>query len=109
MDGSSSTYSTPVVRFLTARASCIRWRSPVDRVEAALSRVRYPSPRSIRRFAAVSNDSQMLSAIGLISAGSEQGTAATQSTSSSRLILQASSSVILQSFGFIAFSESLVP
>ena len=40
MDGSSSTYSTPVVRLRTARASCIRCRSPVDRVAAERSRVR---------------------------------------------------------------------
>ena len=40
MDGSSSTYSTPVVRLRTARASCIRWRSPVERVDAARSSVR---------------------------------------------------------------------
>ena len=40
MEGSSSTYSTPVVRLRTARASCIRWRSPVESVEAARSRVR---------------------------------------------------------------------
>ena len=37
MDGSSSTYRTPVVRLRTARASCIRGRSPVDRVDAARS------------------------------------------------------------------------
>ena len=40
MEGSSSTYSTPVVRLRTERASCIRWRSPVERVEEARSRVR---------------------------------------------------------------------
>ena len=40
MEGSSSTYSTPVVRLRTARASCIRCRSPVDRVAAERSRVR---------------------------------------------------------------------
>ena len=33
IDGSSSTYSTPVVRLRTALASCIRCRSPVDSVE----------------------------------------------------------------------------
>ena len=40
MDGSSSTYSTPVVRLRTARASCTRWRSPVDSVEPARSSAR---------------------------------------------------------------------
>ena len=40
MDGSSSTYSTPVVRLRTARASCIRWRSPVESVADARSSVR---------------------------------------------------------------------
>ena len=39
-DGSSRTYSTPVVLFRTARASCILWRSPVESVEAARSRDR---------------------------------------------------------------------
>ena len=37
---SSSTYSTPVVRLRTARASCTRWRSPVDSVEPARSSAR---------------------------------------------------------------------
>ena len=40
MDGSSSTYKTPVVRLRTARASCIRWRSPVESVDDARSSVR---------------------------------------------------------------------
>ena len=40
MDGSSSTYRTPVVRLRTARANCIRWRSPVESVDAARSSVR---------------------------------------------------------------------
>lgn len=40
MEGSSSTYKTPVVRLRTARASCMRWRSPVESVEAARSSVR---------------------------------------------------------------------
>ena len=35
-----------MVRLRTARASCILCRSPVERVEEARSRVRYPSPRS---------------------------------------------------------------
>ena len=56
MEGSSSTYSTPVVRFRTARASCIRCRSPVERGAADRSRVRYPSPRSISRRATVWKD-----------------------------------------------------
>ena len=37
MDGSSKTYSTPVVRLRTARASCILCRSPVESVDAARS------------------------------------------------------------------------
>ena len=40
IEGSSSTYSTPVVRLRTARASCMRWRSPVESVAAARSRER---------------------------------------------------------------------
>ena len=40
MDGSSSTYSTPVVRLRTARASCTRWRSPVESVAPARSSAR---------------------------------------------------------------------
>ena len=40
MDGSSNTYRTPVVRLRTARASCIRWRSPVESVDAERSSVR---------------------------------------------------------------------
>ena len=40
MDGSSSTYSTPVVRLRTARASCTRCRSPVDSVALARSSAR---------------------------------------------------------------------
>ena len=40
MDGSSNTYSTPVVRLRTARASCMRWRSPVESVDAARSSAR---------------------------------------------------------------------
>ena len=40
MEGSSSTYSTPVVLLRTARASCIRCRSPVERVDEARSSVR---------------------------------------------------------------------
>ena len=74
MDGSSSTYKTPVVRLRTARASCIRWRSPVERVADARSSDRYPSPKSVSRFATVRKDSQMLSAMGRISSGSVSGT-----------------------------------
>ena len=40
MEGSSSTYKTPVVRLRTARASCMRWRSPVERVLLARSSVK---------------------------------------------------------------------
>ena len=40
MDGSSRTYITPVVRFLSALASCTLWRSPVDSVDPARSRER---------------------------------------------------------------------
>ena len=50
MEGSSSTYKTPVVRFLTERASCILCLSPVDSVEAALSKDKYPRPSSISLF-----------------------------------------------------------
>ncbi len=37
IEGSSNTYKTPVVRFRTALASCIRCLSPVDNVEAVRS------------------------------------------------------------------------
>ena len=109
MEGSSSTYSTPVVRLRTDRASCIRWRSPVERVEAARSRVRYPSPSSISRRAAVRKESQMLSAMGRISSGREPGTPSTQSARSDRVILQASSRPMPRSLGARASSESRVP
>ena len=53
-----------------------RWRSPVERVEAARSRVRYPSPSSISRRAAVRKESQLCSppSRGRISSGREPGT-----------------------------------
>ena len=53
IDGSSRTYRTPVVRFLTERASCIRCLSPVERVEAERSSDKYPKPKSINRLAVV--------------------------------------------------------
>ena len=109
MEGSSRTYSTPVVLFRTARASCIRCRSPVERVEAARSRLKYPRPRSSRRFAAGRKDSQMLSAMNLISSGREAGTRPTHSLISERVIRQASSREIPRSFGALAFSERRVP
>ena len=109
MEGSSSTYRTPVVRLRTARASCIRWRSPVDRVEEARSSARYPSPRSRRRFATVWKEAQMLCAMGRISSGREEGTSSTHLVRSERGILQASSREMPCSFGALAASESREP
>ncbi|CCX56653.1 unknown [Bacteroides sp. CAG:1060] len=51
----------------------------------------------------------MLSAIGLISSGSEPGTPLTHSTISVRVIVQASARVMPLSLGALAASESLVP
>ena len=89
MDGSSSTYKTPVVRFRTALASCIRCRSPVESVEAARSRERYESPKSISLFADDKKDSQMLSAMGRIFSGKDSGTPAVHKTNSPNGIRQA--------------------
>ena len=98
-----------MVRFLTARASCIRCLSPVDRVEALRSRVRYESPRSFSLLAAPRKEAQILSAIGRISSGREAGTPSTHSESSERVISQALSREMPRSFGALAASESLVP
>ena len=51
MEGSSRTYRTPVVLLRTDLASCARCLSPVDRVEVARSKVKYPSPRPNSRLA----------------------------------------------------------
>ena len=109
MDGSSSTYKTPVVRLRTARASCIRWRSPVESVDAERSRVRYPSPKSVSRLDVFKNELQMLSAIGRISFGRVSGTPRTQPTSSESVIAQASPSEIPRNLGALAAAERRVP
>ena len=109
IDGSSKTYITPVVRFLTTLASCIRWRSPVDKVEPALSRLIYPRPSSISLRAVTRNDSQMLSAIGRISGGIIPGTPRTQTASRSKVIPHASSNEIPPSLGARALSDKRVP
>ena len=93
----------------TARASCIRWRSPVDRVEDALSRLRYPSPSSSSRRATVWKDWQMLSAMGRISSGREPGTAFTHCTSWERDMAQAWSREMPRSLGARAASLRRVP
>ena len=109
MEGSSSTYSTPVVRLRTARASCIRCRSPVERVEAARSSARYPSPSSISRAAVSVNEAQMLPAIARMGAGRESGTPRTQSSRSESVMAQAASSAIPRSSGARAAAERRVP
>ena len=88
MEGSSNTYSTPVVLLRTALANCIRCRSPVERLEAALSRVRYPSPRSSSRLAVSWKDSHMLPAMDLISSGRESGTPSTHLDTSLSVMAQ---------------------
>ena len=109
MDGSSKTYNTPVVRLRTARARYIRWRSPVESVDEARSRLRYPSPKSSSRPAATLNDPQMLSAMGRISAGSDTGTPSTQFDASESVILHAASSDMPRSFGARAAAHRRVP
>ena len=109
IDGSSSTYKTPVVRLRTARASCILWRSPVESVDAARSSDRYPSPKSVSRFAVERKDKHMLSAIGRMGSGRVEGTFFTHSTSFSSVILQASSRGMPHSLGARAASHSLEP
>ena len=109
IDGSSSTYSTPVVRLRTARASCMRCLSPVESVEEARSRERYPSPRSFSRFATVPNDSHMLSAMGRISSGRLPGTPSVHAESSLSVMRHASSSDMPRSLGARARSDSRVP
>ena len=84
IDGSSSTYNTPVVRLRTARASCTRWRSPVDSVAPARSKDRYPRPSSNKRRDVLRNDSQMALAMVCICGSSDSGTDPTQETSASR-------------------------
>lgn len=84
--GSSITYSTPVVRLRTERASCTRWRSPVESVDPARSSERYPKPRCGRRLAVLWNDSQIDIAMGRISSGRLSGTPATHSTACSSVI-----------------------
>ena len=61
------------------------------------------------RFAASWKDSQMRSAMGRISAGSDAGTPATHTTRSESVMVQASARLIPRSFGARAASESLVP
>ena len=80
--GSSSTYSTPVVSLRTARASCARWRSPVDNDADERSNVRYPNPSCIRRPPISSSVAVSVSAISRISAGSMAGTPLPQSNMS---------------------------
>ena len=80
--GSSSTYSTPVVSLRTARASCARWRSPVDSDADERSNVRYPNPSCIRRPPISSSVAVNVSAISRISAGSMAGTPLPQSNMS---------------------------
>ena len=109
IEGSSSTYMTPVVRLRTDLASWTRCLSPVERVDDGRSRARYPSPRSRRRLAVSENDSQMLSAIWAISLGSVSGTPFTHSDSSDSVIWQALSKEIPLTSGSRAFSDSLVP
>ena len=109
IEGSSRTYNTPVVLFLTERASCILCLSPVERVHAALSRVKYPNPKSINLFAVTKNDSQIDSAIGRISCGKDSGTPFTHSITSDKVILQTSSSDNSLNFGALALFDNLVP
>ena len=90
IDGSSSTYKTPVVRLRTARANCIRWRSPVDKVAEARSRVKYPRPKSISRREADKKASAIFCAISRISAGIAAGTAATHAVKSTNVFWQTS-------------------
>ena len=80
--GSSSTYSTPVVSLRTARASCARWRSPVDNDADERSNVRYPNPSCIRRPPISSSVAVNVSAISRISAVSMAGTPLPQSNMS---------------------------
>ena len=98
-----------MVLLRTDLASWVRCLSPVDSVDEARSSVRYPKPRSTRRLAVSKNDSQMLSAIGTISFGSEPGTPFTHSISSLRVISHALSREIPLSSGARAASDSLVP
>ena len=109
MDGSSSTYSTPVVLFRTARASCMRWRSPVESVEAARSSERYERPSSISRRDVSWNDSHIRSAIGRIGLGKDAGTPRTQSSASANVISHALSSGMPRKSGARARSDRRVP
>ena len=98
-----------MVRLRTARASCTRWRSPVESVALARSRLRYPSPSWARRSMGSAISEQMASAIGRSSAGTVPGTRGTQAASSSRVIAVASVSVRPSTTGPRAASESRVP
>ena len=109
IEGSSKTYKTPVVLFLTALANCIRCLSPVDRVDAERSKDIYESPRSINLFATSKKESQMLFPIGCISTGKEAGTALTHSITSDNGFLHTSSREIPINFGALALSERRVP
>ena len=111
MDGSSSTYSTPVVRLRTARASCIRWRSPVESVDGAAVQREVAQPQIEQPTCRCSvNDSQMLSAMGRISGGQAVRHAVHPAAElASAASVQASSSEMPRSRGARAAPDRRVP
>ena len=109
MDGSSKTYSTPVVRLLNVLAICTLCSSPVDSVFAGRSSEMYPNPKSSNILALSRNSSIISSAICLTSPGSSLTTRLTHTTKSFKFILHASSRPIPPSKVSRALWFSLVP
>ena len=100
MEGSSSTYSTPVVRLRTARASCIRCRSPVERVDGGpVQASDIPAPAPSAAGPPSGRTRRCSPPWGASPPAGMPGTPSTQRVSSARVMRQASSREMPRSLG----------